>query len=135
MKSASLIRFRIDFAENANVGPGKIALLQGIRAFGSLSEAARRMGISYRRAWLLLDSLNKSFDVPVTVNSAGGRGGGGAEVTPFGVLLITRYRQVERKLNDVAGAYLEEIASRVNRNGAITSARRVSLTKKRRNGD
>ena len=93
------------------------------------------MGISYRRAWLLLDSLNKSFTVPVTVNSAGGRGGGGAEVTAFGLLLITRYGEVERKLNDVAGAYLEEIASRVNRSGATTSARRVSLSKKRRKSD
>ena len=59
MKQAPLIRFRIDFAENSNLGPGKIALLEGIRTFGSVSEAARRMGISYRRAWLLLDSVNK----------------------------------------------------------------------------
>jgi molybdate transport system regulatory protein len=132
--SLSLIRFRIDFARNANVGPGKIDLLEGIQAFGSLSEAARRMGISYRRAWLLLDSLNNSFNVPVTVNSVGGRGGGGAEVTPFGLLLITRYREVERKLNDVAGAYLEEIASHANGDGA-TSARRVSLSKKRRENE
>jgi molybdate transport system regulatory protein len=55
------------------------------------------MDISYRRAWLLLDSLNKSFDMPATVNSVGGRGGGGAEITPFGLLLIQRYREVERK--------------------------------------
>src|ERR1700735_4773112 len=131
MKQAPLIRFRIDFAENSNLGPGKIALLEGIRTCGSLSEAARRMGISYRRAWLLLDSLNKSFDVPATVNSAGGRGGGGAEITPFGVLLIERYREVERKLNDVAGECLEEIRSRVKRK-AVTSARRVAVAKKRR---
>ena len=70
MKQAPLIRFRIDFAENSNLGPGKIALLEGIRTYGSMSEAARRMGISYRRAWLLLDSLNKSFNLPATVNSA-----------------------------------------------------------------
>jgi molybdate transport system regulatory protein len=133
MKQARLIRFRIDFAENSNLGPGKIALLEGIRTHGSVSEAARRMDISYRRAWLLLDSLNKSFDVPTTVNSVGGRGGGGAEVTPFGVLLIERYREVEKKLNDVAGECLKEIRARANRR-STTSARRVSLSKKRRRG-
>jgi molybdate transport system regulatory protein len=131
MKPAPLIRFRIDFAENSNLGPGKIVLLEEIKRCGSLSEAARRIGLSYRRAWLLLDSLNKSFDVPATVNNTGGRGGGGAEITPFGLLLIERYREVERKLNDVAGECLEEIRSRVNRK-AVTSTRRVPVAKKRR---
>jgi molybdate transport system regulatory protein len=131
MKPASLIRFRIDFADNANVGPGKIALLEGIRASGSLSEAARRLGISYRRAWLLLDSLNSTFDVPTTVNSVGGRGGGGAELTPFGLLLATRYREVETRLNEVARECLDEIKKHVNRN-SVSSARRVPVSKKRR---
>jgi molybdate transport system regulatory protein len=131
MKQAPLIRFRIDFAENSNLGPGKIALLEGIRTHGSVSEAARRMSISYRRAWLLLDSLNKSFNMPATVNSVGGRGGGGAEITPFGILLIERYREVERKLDDVAGECLKEIRARVKRSTPAT-ARRVSVSKKRR---
>jgi molybdate transport system regulatory protein len=133
MKQASLIRFRIDFTENSNLGPGKIALLEGIRTYRSVSEAARRMKISYRRAWLLLDSLNKSFDKPATVNSVGGRGGGGAEITPFGLLLIESYREVERKLNDVAGECLKEIRARVTRS-TVTSARKVSVSKKRRKG-
>jgi molybdate transport system regulatory protein len=131
VKQAPLIRFRIDFADNSNLGPGKIALLEGIMRCGSLSEAARQMGISYRRAWLLLDSLNNSFDLPATVNSVGGRGGGGAQVTPFGVLLIERYREVERRLNDVARESLEEIKKRVNRDSA-PSAPRVSLSKRHR---
>ena len=130
MKQAPLIRFRIDFAENSNLGPGKIALLEAIRTCGSVSEAARRMGISYRRAWLLLDSVNRSFDTPATMNSVGGRGGGGAEVTPFGILLIERYREVERKLSDVAGECLKEIRTRVTRSTA-TSARKVPVSKKR----
>jgi molybdate transport system regulatory protein len=133
MNRAPLIRFRIDFAENSNLGPGKIALLEEIERCGSLSEAARRMGVSYRRAWLLLESLNNSFDMPATLNSTGGRGGGGAEVTPFGTLLIERYRQVERKLNDVAGECLEEIRSRVNRS-AVSTRRRVPVSKKARKG-
>jgi molybdate transport system regulatory protein len=128
MKRTPLIRFRIDFAENSNLGPGKITLLEQIRTYGSLSEAARRMGISYRRAWLLLDSINKSFDVPATLNSVGGPGGGGTEVTPFGVLLIERYREVEQKLNDVAGEFLDEIRRRVNRS-PTTSARKVPVSK------
>ena len=130
MKHA-LIRFRIDFGEHSNIGPGKIALLEGIKAHGSLSEAARSMGISYRRAWLLLDSLNQSFKLPATVNSVGGRGGGGAEVTTFGILLIERYREVERRLNDVAGECLKEISARANRN-TPASTRRVPVSKKRR---
>jgi molybdate transport system regulatory protein len=133
MKQASLIRFRIDFTENASLGPGKIALLEEIRACGSLSKAARQLGISYRRAWLLLDSLNKSFDVPATLNSVGGVGGGGAEVTAFGVLLIERYREVERKVNDVADECLEEIRRRVNRS-TVASARKGSVSKKLRRG-
>jgi molybdate transport system regulatory protein len=132
MKRTPLIRFRIDFAENSNLGPGKITLLEQIRTYGSLSEAARRMGISYRRAWLLLDSINKSFDVPATLNSVGGPGGGGTEVTPFGVLLIERYREVEQKLNEVADGCLAEIRKRVTQ--AATSAPRVSISKKRRTG-
>jgi molybdate transport system regulatory protein len=131
MKQESLIRFRIDFAENSNLGPGKIALLEEIRTCGSLSQAARSMGISYRRAWLLLDSLNKSFDLPATLNSVGGPGGGGAEVTAFGILLIERYREVERKLNDVALECLEDISRRVNR-GSAPTARKGSVSKKLR---
>jgi molybdate transport system regulatory protein len=133
VKQASLIRFRIDFTEKTNLGPGKIALLEGIRTYRSVSEAARQMNISYRRAWLLLDSLNKSFDIPATVNNVGGRGGGGAEITPFGLLLIERYREVERKLNDVAGECLKEIRARVTRSTA-TFPRKVSVSKKRRKG-
>lgn len=135
MKQAPLIRFRIDFAEYSNLGPGKIALLEGIRTHRSVSEAARQMGMSYRRAWLLLDSLNKTFDVRATVNSAGGRGGGGAEITPFGVLLIERYREVERKLNEVAGECLREIRSRVANRSTPKSARKVPVSKTRRKGN
>jgi molybdate transport system regulatory protein len=132
MKQAPLIRFRIDFTEYSNLGPGKIALLEGIRTHRSVSEAARQMGMSYRRAWLLLDSLNKTFDVPATVNSVGGHGGGGAEITPFGVLLIERYREVERKLNEVAGECLKEIRKRIIIRSTSRAARKVPVSKKQR---
>ncbi len=129
MKPAPLIRFRIDFTEHSNIGPGKVELLEGIKAHGSVSQAARSMGISYRKAWLLLDSVNKSFSLPATVNSVGGPGGGGAEITPFGVLLIERYREVERKLNGVASELLKEIRAQTNTEGG-RSARRNSVSKK-----
>jgi molybdate transport system regulatory protein len=131
MKQAPLIRFRIDFSDEANIGPGKIALLEGIKAHGSVSAAGRALGISYRRAWLLLDSLNKSFDLPVSMNSVGGRGGGGVEVTAFGDLLIERYRTVERKFSDVGSECLHEIRAHVNPRGSRV-ARRVPVTKKKR---
>jgi molybdate transport system regulatory protein len=98
---APIVRFRIDFAENSNVGPGKIGLLEAIRAAGSLSQAARNIGMSYRRAWLLLESLRNSFSRPVTVASTGGKGGGGVALTPFGAALIESYRALE---SDVAAA-------------------------------
>jgi molybdate transport system regulatory protein len=129
MKSAPLVRFRIDFGEHSNLGPGKVALLEGIKAHGSLSEAARSMDISYRRAWSLVDSVNKSFKMPATINSTGGRGGGGAEVTTFGSLLIERYREVERKLNVIANEYLKEIRVQVNTEGSAP-VRRNRLSKK-----
>jgi molybdate transport system regulatory protein len=133
MKKTPLIRFRIDFAENSNLGPGKIALLEGIRQYGSVSEAGRQMGMSYRRAWLLLDGLNKTFDIPAAVASKGGKGGGGAEVTEFGILLIERYREIELKLNNVAGERLEEIRAHLNRS-VVPSARKIPVSRKPRKG-
>src|SRR5579863_8743203 len=65
--SAPVVRFRIDFAAHSSVGPGKIRLLEAIRDAGSLSQGARNIGISYRRAWLLVDSLNQSFRKRVTL--------------------------------------------------------------------
>jgi molybdate transport system regulatory protein len=129
MKQTPLIRFRIDFSEGCNIGPGKVELLERIKGDGSLSKAARSMGISYRRAWLLVDSVNQSFNLPATINSAGGRGGGGAELTAFGILLIERYRDIERKLNVAAGECLGEIRAQVNTQ-RLSSARRNTVSKK-----
>jgi len=96
--AAPIVRFRIDFTQSVSIGPGKIALLEAIRESGSLSQAARSLGMSYRRAWLLVDSLKQSFREPVTVASTGGKGGGGVLVTEFGQILINRYRELEREI-------------------------------------
>jgi molybdate transport system regulatory protein len=93
-----IVRFRIDFAEHSSIGPGKIRLLEAIRDSGSLSQAARDIGMSYRRAWLLVESLRQCFRIPVTVASTGGKDGGGMSVTDFGDSLIKSYRQLELDL-------------------------------------
>jgi len=90
------VRLRIDFAPAGSIGPGKIALLEAIEASGSLSRAARALGMSYRRAWGLLDDLNRALREPVASASVGGTGGGGAKLTRFGRALIAAYREVER---------------------------------------
>jgi molybdate transport system regulatory protein len=92
------VSFRVDFSPECSVGPGKIALLEYIGATGSLSEAARRLKMSYRRAWLLLEDLNTSFQQPVAEMSVGGRGGGGALLTPFGTELVSAYRSLESQI-------------------------------------
>src|SRR3569833_1087836 len=89
------VSYRVDFSPDCAVGPGKIALLEQIHSSGSLSEAARKLKMSYRRAWLLLEDLNTSFQQPVAQMSVGGRGGGGASLTPFGSELIASYRTLE----------------------------------------
>jgi len=98
------VRFRIDFGPQCSIGIGKIELLEGIARSGSLSQAARDMRMSYRRAWLLLADVNVSFDEPVAMTSTGGRGGGGVVLTAFGERLVAGYRQLEadvRRLADV----------------------------------
>ena len=97
-----IVRFRLDFSSAVSVGPGKIELLEHIRATGSLSQAGREIGMSYRRAWLLLDSLNSSFREPVVTTSVGGKAGGGATLTPLGEALVDAYRRLEREFNNVA---------------------------------
>ena len=92
------IRFRIDFGPKNGVGPGKIALLEQIERCGSLSQAARNLNMSYRRAWQLLESLNSSFVEPLVLTSTGGRGGGGAKLTLLGERLIHVYRAFDVKI-------------------------------------
>jgi molybdate transport system regulatory protein len=111
--AAPVVRFRIDFAEHSSVGPGKIVLLEAIRDAGSLSQGARNIGMSYRRAWLLVESLRQSFREPVTVASTGGKEGGGMLVTEFGDALIRHYRELERDFATLAERRLHPIIATV----------------------
>jgi molybdate transport system regulatory protein len=116
--SAPIVRFRVDFAKGSYVGPGKIELLEAIRKSGSLSQAARDLGMSYRRAWLLVDSLKRAFREPVTVASTGGKGGGGVVLTEFGRTLIDSYRTLDREIAKLAVRYLHEVIPAVVRHSS-----------------
>src|SRR3954452_12597738 len=109
-QSAAMARVRISivFDSGARIGPGKALLLESIRDTGSISAAAREMGMSYKRAWLLLDSINQAFSEPVVTAATGGSGGGGATLTPFGADVLERYRRMQDQANrnetdDLAG--------------------------------
>ena len=119
--AAPVVRFRIDFTEHSSVGPGKIGLLEAIRDAGSLSQGARNIGMSYRRAWLLIESLRRSFREPVTMASTGGKDGGGMLVTEFGDALIKNYRDLERDFSTLAERRLHPIIATVIRHSKTGS--------------
>ena len=88
-------RLRITKGDAIALGPGKIDLLQAIEAAGSLTAAARSLNMSYRRAWLLVDTMNRCFREPVVKTAAGGVRGGGTVLTDVGRDVVRRYRHVE----------------------------------------
>ena len=100
---------RFDFDGNRRLGPGKIALLEAIHATGSISAAGRSHQMSYRRAWLLVEELNKLFAEPLVSAHPGGVKGGGATLTPMGEKVVALYRSAEKKMRDAAAAEIEII--------------------------
>lgn len=103
------VRLTLTMASGARIGPGKAELLESVRASGSISAAARAMGMDYKRAWLLMDSLNRAFATPAVERVTGGPGGGGAVLTPFGEELLARYRRIEAAAARMAEADLEAL--------------------------
>jgi|SRR5580704_3981933 molybdate transport system regulatory protein len=96
------VRISIVFESGARIGPGKAKLLESIRDTGSISAAARDMGMSYKRAWMLLDSINQAFIEPVVKAAPGGSGGGGAILTEFGAEVLERYRSIHDRAATLA---------------------------------
>jgi molybdate transport system regulatory protein len=96
MPDAGRLSIRVELAGGARIGPGKAALLEAIDRTGSISAAGRDMGMSYRRAWALVEDLNRSLGVAVVAASAGGAGGGGAALTDAGRAVLEHYRAIER---------------------------------------
>lgn len=105
------LSLRIDLPKG-RVGPGKIALLEAIDREGSISAAGRALGMSYRRAWELVDALNKVVAMPVVATSPGGSHGGGAQLTDAGRALVVNYRLIERKARRAAQPHLAALVGR-----------------------
>jgi molybdate transport system regulatory protein len=130
MRMKQLVRFRVDFTEACSLGPGKIDLLESIQRTGSLRQAAQALGMSYRRAWLLLDGLNRSFSEPASTASVGGQGGGGVTLTSFGLEIIRCYRAAAQAVESAARQELQPIAAKAS--AALskeTGARRKRLAR------
>lgn len=114
MPSAQL-SIRIDLASGDRIGPGKIALLEAIRATGSISAAARKLDMSYRRAWLLVEEINKATRKPAVTAAMGGKQGGGAVVTPVGAEIVDLYRAIEARALSAANEQFKAMAKLVRR--------------------
>jgi molybdate transport system regulatory protein len=100
---------RLDFGDTVRLGPGKVRLLELIGDLGSISAAGRAMDMSYRRAWLLVDSLNQAFVEPVVATRPGGKADNRAEVTPFGREVIRRFRAMEAAARKVVARDLRSL--------------------------
>lgn len=110
----AVLSIRIDLSNGSRLGPGKVALLEALQRHRSISAAARDLGMSYRRAWILIDDLNRAYCETVVETFPGRSQGAGAALTPFGVRLVTIYRVAERRCRKVADAALSELTNAAN---------------------
>jgi molybdate transport system regulatory protein len=115
VQQATRVSIRLDLASGARVGPGKIALLEEIARHGSISAAGRALRMSYRRAWELVEDLNRHMGTPVVAAVTGGSGGGGARLTDEGAALVAAYRAIERATDAAAAPYLATISEKAGR--------------------
>jgi molybdate transport system regulatory protein len=125
------LTLRIDFDGGRAVGPGKIKLMELIDKHGSISEAGRQMGMSYRRAWLLVDSLNRCFRAPVVASQQGGQQGGGASLTKFGHAVVHHYRAVESAAVKAGAAHIRALSAAVAEQATaagVIKPRRLTLS-------
>jgi molybdate transport system regulatory protein len=104
------VSIRIDLESGGRIGPGKIALLEAISKTGSITAAALSMNMSYRRAWLLVDEINKLLRKPAVTTKIGGAGGGGhATLTPVGQKLIQNYHSIEMRTRAAARSEFQDL--------------------------
>ncbi|SNR84344.1 MULTISPECIES: winged helix-turn-helix domain-containing protein [unclassified Azospirillum] len=108
------LTLRLDFANGHRLGPGKVRLLEAIDEHGSISAAGRALGMSYRRAWLLLDEINRAFTQPAVAGQTGGSGGGGTALTDWGRELVTLYRGLEASSSGAGAGALGRIDAMLN---------------------
>jgi molybdate transport system regulatory protein len=126
------LTLRIDLGEDRAVGPGKIRLLEAIRDTGSISKAGIALGMSYRRAWLLVDDLNKCFAEQVIAAQAGGSHGGGAALTSFGKRLIDQYRAIETEAHSATASRLRELEAACRGEEGLAVPKRSIVAVRRR---
>jgi molybdate transport system regulatory protein len=114
-RSHPSLSIRIDLADDARIGPGKIQLLENIETCGSISAAGRAMDMSYKRAWDLVDEINRICRQAAVERQTGGKNGGGATLTPFGATLVARYRKIERDAMSAARKELQALRAQIGR--------------------
>ena len=112
---AARFRLRIHAGERIAIGPGKVALLEAIRDHGSLTAAAKALDMSYRRAWVLVDELNRSLRRPAVHTATGGRHGGGSALTPVGEEIVERYRRIELTAEQACAADIDALGALLGR--------------------
>jgi molybdate transport system regulatory protein len=121
------LRIWLDYAGQAVLGPGRLELLEGIERWHSISEAARRLGMSYRRAWVLVQDMNRAGQQPLVEAAVGGTRGGGARLTPQGRELAAGFRALGDRLHSTATALLPDALGRTAPNSAVHVAAASSL--------
>jgi molybdate transport system regulatory protein len=114
-KALPSLSVRIDLDPEGRIGPGKIALLEHIDKCGSISAAGRAMEMSYKRAWDLVDEINRICRQSAVEPQTGGKNGGGAVLTPFGAKLVKRYRRIERNAASAVRKELQALRSEIAR--------------------
>jgi molybdate transport system regulatory protein len=107
--SSELLKIRISRGAETAMGPGKADLLDAIQECGSISSAAKKMQMSYRRAWELVDVMNRCFKSPLVESSQGGAHGGGAVVSELGLLVLQSYRDIQRKATEASKTELDAL--------------------------
>jgi molybdate transport system regulatory protein len=107
--SVTMVRPRVYLGGQVSIGPGQVDLLQKIAESRSISAAGRALGIPYKRAWTLINVLNEGFARPVVETATGGKGGGGAVVTPLGQSILGRYAALEARINATAASELNAL--------------------------
>lgn len=114
VQQATLVRPRVYIGDDISIGPGKVDLLRRIDETHSIAAAARSLAIPYKKAWLLLDSLNQALGRPVVETSSGGKGGGGAKLTSLGQQLVACYVALEERLNAESTAELNALRALIS---------------------
>lgn len=113
------VQLRVMITPEVRFGPGKANLLEGIRQTGSIAAAGRRIGMSYKRAWYLVDAMNSHFALPLVASTKGGTAGGGASLTPLGEEILAAYRSMQRLAEKAVLPELRRLRRKTSRKQAI----------------